>query len=1719
MTNIRLQLLSVLAIFLLALLPSAHAAENGWWTKYQNVKVENVPGAGFRVVSINSTDTLVLAFGDEPIDFDNPSPEFLYLLDTYDQQLGAGALSSRRLKARRKASYTNIPTLMTCHWAQSDPFNRMTPVFKGYTSHTLTGCVATAMAQVLYTLRLPQTMHGIKTYSFTPSEGQTDQAGNSRVTLTLDYSTITLDWANLIDSPWNRNAARADCTEAQGRAVSEFMYACGVAASMNYGYSGSGAMPEAATNGINSFFDGVRASHEGFNEDVVLSELRAGRPVIYSAGGHCFVIDGARSDGYLHCNLGWGGGSDGYYLPTDMAGYNTGQNIVRVWPDNTVPTYSPVADLTGKYATTNLTPATSITEGQWYIMWNSGRSSSACSLGTGQVVHSTAYMPNGDPTNQVANQLIRFVRRSAGGYYIQTGLGDYFGSMSPWGGTCTTTSSQSAYYTVSTFQSPYFKVHSENGNCYVDANAAGSTLVGWNPNPPTDIYSNSSWLFYPVTLSTSQPEDLPTFKHDAIYTLRNYGYSPGAEGDGTGYSHGYLVVDTNESSERPTMRGVDGVHPTANQPTADIFKQAPDWYNEGSYWRILTENGKQYLQNVGTGKYLTNTGNRTHYVLTSTKTPINIGHREYGATYRFNSGTDSQSFLCAAVNVATASDSRNPAAFWTAADRGSIWTVEEAVIPVDITGLSFSSSDVTMARGDKVQLSVTVTPSSANNQNLTWTSSNTSVAEVTSEGTVIAVADGDAIITVRSVSNSSVSATCTVHVKSSTNIDNFSDFSATACYTITNPNTGAHLVSVQDSDTHPTVRDVSSGTAGAVQAYYSPADLSAPGSYWQVVRVNPADASSPWFYLYNLGTQQYLAFSDGNYSFTTTPTPLYLTDKGTNVFYINWGEGYTNSGYTDYLALNVGAENPASKGGSSAGLSRYWTFSTLEGVTFPDRMIGAPTTTVTPVDNMADISADEYYTVVNPQSTGYLVTTSETDTYPTLRGVTVAHSQGCRDAYRGDVDFDSPLSYWRLTKVNTGDASDRRYYMFNVGTKKYLTFGGKDGDAGYVLTDEPTAVYLTDAGSNIFNICHADLAASATDFMCAATFKDHPASWWTASDDGSKWRIELRDGVNFDEDLPDTSDEHLLYNIGNRHYVNKNPGSTSVYMTSTLSDAGTMSRLLTGQSITYNGNAYDAFVLYDTQAAAYIVPYSQSRLSMVNREVFEYGADRHNATEFILVSDRLLMPVSEGQVIGTALYNEGNEQAVTHNTLGLTSDLTLPTAQWAFTHLATPDEQATASTWLSKAGQGVGYPAQDAPESVALTAALNSDNTNAYALNQTIEAFQQSPIVMPESGKAYYLEAAFVNAEGTTIDAYTLYSSDNGNGTIGALLGARGTHPYDKFIVRRLPDGRYALVNELGHYLCWFDSNDAVKSYDVKGSTTRYSADANALTLERATTDCSNNEPGTLALTALQRMGYFQIKGQQKTPAGEQYLIFSPSMHRFVSANCGDKMYQADQYTFLFRLVEAPYNYNSPEFRKADAEGTDAYATVFLPFSMTLPAHVKAYGVTEEKCVDGTYYLHLEKAGEDGSDLAAGAYILYSNEVSGAQNILPALTSPRAMDGNALFGSTLANATLPLGDECYVLSGKSGIGFYLYTGSEYPLGKAIYSAPYGSNVAAFRFAVDDDETADLTAISTLLNAAGNGASSVSTPAYDLAGRRTTVGQQSSARTHGILISEGKKIIR
>ena len=103
-------------------------------------------------------------------------------------------------------------------------------------------------------------------------------------------------------------------------------------------------------------------------------------------------------------------------------------------------------------------------------------------------------------------------------------------------------------------------------------------------------------------------------------------------------------------------------------------------------------------------------------------------------------------------------------------------SIEKIVLvsPILVESILLDSSDVLMEVGDTKQLTATVLPENATNDNIEWASSDNEVATVTEDGLIAAVGEGIAVITVRSTDGSNISASCNITVSGFSSVENIS---------------------------------------------------------------------------------------------------------------------------------------------------------------------------------------------------------------------------------------------------------------------------------------------------------------------------------------------------------------------------------------------------------------------------------------------------------------------------------------------------------------------------------------------------------------------------------------------------------------------------------------------------------------------------------------------------------------------------------------------------------------------------------------------------------------------------------------------------------------------------------------------------------------------------------------------------------------------------------
>lgn len=258
-------------------------------------------------------------------------PQMKSFLESYSAEIAAATASGRihiTKAAASRAERQAIEPLCRTGWNQDAPYNDLCPVKNG--DRTYTGCVATAMAQVMKYFSYPTKGSGSVSYSW------------NKQTLSLDLSATEFDWGSMLDK-YDASSSAASKT-----AVATLMKACGYVVGMNYGTAddgGSGAPSIAIVPGLVNYLNYDKATDLVYRDMFTLDDwnrkiydnIRNIGPVVYcgssSTGGHAFVIDGYSSDDFFHVNWGWGNAYDGYFklsaLNPDgqgIGGYEGGYN-------------------------------------------------------------------------------------------------------------------------------------------------------------------------------------------------------------------------------------------------------------------------------------------------------------------------------------------------------------------------------------------------------------------------------------------------------------------------------------------------------------------------------------------------------------------------------------------------------------------------------------------------------------------------------------------------------------------------------------------------------------------------------------------------------------------------------------------------------------------------------------------------------------------------------------------------------------------------------------------------------------------------------------------------------------------------------------------------------------------------------------------------------------------------------------------------------------------------------------------------------------------------------------------------------------------------------------------------------------------------------------------------------------------------------------------------
>jgi hypothetical protein len=227
----------------------------------------------------------------------------------------------------------SVDPLLVTTWDQGAYYNELCPQDPdGPAGRVWAGCVATAMAQVMFYYRFPA--HGAGNHGYMSDYGY----------LSANFGNTTYQWDEMLTSIHSSNLA-----------IATLLYHCGIAVNMGYSPGGSGAYSGTAANALISYFKYSPETHmedkDNYSDDdwanLLRNQLDSKMPMYYhgfGSGGHAFNVDGYQPGDYFHFNWGWSGSYNGYFYLNNLNpgsySFTSGQGaMINIYPTGEYPSY------------------------------------------------------------------------------------------------------------------------------------------------------------------------------------------------------------------------------------------------------------------------------------------------------------------------------------------------------------------------------------------------------------------------------------------------------------------------------------------------------------------------------------------------------------------------------------------------------------------------------------------------------------------------------------------------------------------------------------------------------------------------------------------------------------------------------------------------------------------------------------------------------------------------------------------------------------------------------------------------------------------------------------------------------------------------------------------------------------------------------------------------------------------------------------------------------------------------------------------------------------------------------------------------------------------------------------------------------------------------------------------------------------------------------------
>lgn len=253
-----------------------------------------------------------------------------------------------------------------------------------------------------------------------------------------------------------------------------------------------------------------------------------------------------------------------------------------------------------------------------------------------------------------------------------------------------------------------------------------------------------------------------------------------------------FVMDLNVDVSTLNLQAGQSCQITASISPSNAYNKTLEWTSSNSYVASVNENGYVTAKHVGEATITcitTDGSNLSQSVLVDVRSPlVNEIKLNYESLVLFE---DNDFQIIATV---LPSDAASKALIWTSSNP-SVATIDQngyghtnneglctitataldgsmvsatceiIVKPVLVSNISLNHTSVNLIIGDSQVLTATVTPDNAKNKSISWTSSDSNIASVSSDGVVTALKEGTVTITAKALDGSNVEASCVVNVK------------------------------------------------------------------------------------------------------------------------------------------------------------------------------------------------------------------------------------------------------------------------------------------------------------------------------------------------------------------------------------------------------------------------------------------------------------------------------------------------------------------------------------------------------------------------------------------------------------------------------------------------------------------------------------------------------------------------------------------------------------------------------------------------------------------------------------------------------------------------------------------------------------------------------------------------------------------------------------------